>query len=54
MNKVSILSLFIFVKRTTSSQQVTTMAETLRVRKKTPMSLILDEWGIEPDVKYIN
>ena len=34
--------------------QVTSVAETLRVSKKTPMSLILAEWGLEPDVKYLN
>ena len=34
--------------------QVTSVAETLGVSKKTPMAVFLDEWGIEPEVKYIN
>jgi len=34
--------------------KVTNVAETLGVKKKTPMSIFLDEWGIEPDLKYIS
>jgi len=34
--------------------KVTSVAETLGVSKKTPMAVFLDEWGIEPEVKYIN
>eukprot|EP00092_Neocalanus_flemingeri_P013439 GFUD01014490.1.p1 GENE.GFUD01014490.1~~GFUD01014490.1.p1 ORF type:complete len:182 (-),score=39.45 GFUD01014490.1:440-985(-) len=34
--------------------KVTSVAETLGVSKKTPMALFLDEWGIEPEVKYLS
>lgn len=35
-------------------QEVSNVAETLGVKRKTPMSVFLDEWGIEPDLKYIS
>ena len=34
--------------------QVTSVRERVGVGRKTPMALLLDEWGIEPDVKYIS
>lgn len=34
--------------------KVTSVAENLGVSRKTPMAVFLDEWGIEPEVKYIN
>ena len=33
--------------------QVTNVAETLGLGKKTPMGIFLDEFGIEPEVKYM-
>ena len=33
--------------------QVTNVAETLGLGKKTPMGIVLDEFGIEPEVKYM-
>ena len=37
----------------TLSSQVTNVAETLGLGKKTPMGIVLDEFGIEPEVKYM-
>ena len=37
----------------TISLQVTNVAETLGLGKKTPMGIVLDEFGIEPEVKYM-
>merc|ERR1719233_285082 len=34
--------------------KIASVAEVTGVAKKTPMALILDEWGIEPDLKYIS
>ena len=34
--------------------KVTAVAENFKVAKKTPMAVILDEFGIEPEVKYIS
>jgi len=34
--------------------KVASVADTLGVSKKTPMSVFLDEWGIEPEVKYVS
>lgn len=34
--------------------KVASVAETLGVSKKTPMAVFLDEWGIEPEVKYMS
>eukprot|EP00092_Neocalanus_flemingeri_P068390 GFUD01083581.1.p1 GENE.GFUD01083581.1~~GFUD01083581.1.p1 ORF type:complete len:152 (+),score=42.20 GFUD01083581.1:97-552(+) len=34
--------------------QIASVAGVAGVAKKTPMALILDEWGIEPDLKYIS
>jgi hypothetical protein len=31
----------------------TNVAETLGLGKKTPMGIVLDEFGIEPEVKYM-
>jgi hypothetical protein len=33
--------------------QVTNVAETLGMGKKTPMGIFLDEFGIEPEMKYM-
>ena len=30
------------------------VADVLGVAKKTPMAIFLNEWGIEPDLKYIS
>ena len=35
------------------TSQVTNVAETLGLGKKTPMGIVLDEFGIEPEVKYM-
>jgi len=32
--------------------KVTNVAETLGMGKKTPMGIFLDEFGIEPEIKY--
>ena len=34
--------------------QMASMAEIAGVGKKTPMAVILAEWGIEPDLKYLS
>jgi len=34
--------------------KVTSVAETLGVSRKTPMAVFLDEWGIEPEAKYVS
>jgi len=34
--------------------KVANVADVLGVAKKTPMGLFLNEWGIEPDLKYIS
>eukprot|EP00090_Calanus_glacialis_P016538 TRINITY_DN2587_c0_g1_i3.p1 TRINITY_DN2587_c0_g1~~TRINITY_DN2587_c0_g1_i3.p1 ORF type:complete len:182 (-),score=56.25 TRINITY_DN2587_c0_g1_i3:262-807(-) len=34
--------------------KIASVAGVTGVAKKTPMALILDEWGIEPDMKYIS
>jgi len=34
-------------------EEVTNVAETLGLGKKTPMGIVLDEFGIEPEVKYM-
>jgi len=34
-------------------EEVTNVAETLGLGKKTPMGIFLDEFGIEPEVKYM-
>jgi len=34
--------------------KIASVAEVTGVAKKTPMALILGEWGIEPDLKYIS
>ena len=34
--------------------QIASVAEVTGVAKKTPMALILNEWGIEPDLKYLS
>ena len=34
--------------------KVTSVAETLGMSRKTPMAMFLDEWGIEPEVKYVS
>lgn len=37
-----------------SFSKVANVADVLGVAKKTPMGLFLNEWGIEPDLKYIS
>jgi len=34
--------------------QMTSVAEIAGVGKKTPMAVILSEWGVEPDLKYLS
>jgi len=36
-----------------AKNKVTNVAETLGLGKKTPMGIVLDEFGIEPEVKYM-
>jgi len=36
------------------TQEVANVAEILGVSKQTPMGRVLDEWGIEPEFKYIS
>jgi hypothetical protein len=36
-----------------AKNKVTNVAETLGLGKKTPMGIFLDEFGIEPEVKYM-
>ena len=45
----------LFINKCNSSYvfQVTNVAETLGLGKKTPMGIFLDEFGIEPEVKYM-
>ena len=45
----------LFIDKCNSSYvfQVTNVAETLGLGKKTPMGIFLDEFGIEPEVKYM-
>ena len=34
--------------------QITSVVEVARVGRKTPMAVILQEWGVEPDLKYLS
>jgi len=34
-------------------EEVSNVAETLGLGKKTPMGIFLDEFGIEPEIKYM-
>ena len=34
--------------------QMASVAEIAGVGKKTPMAVILSEWGVEPDLKYLS
>lgn len=36
------------------NNKVANVADALGVTKKTPMAIFLNEWGIEPDMKYIS
>ena len=47
--------IYFFINKCNSSYvfQVTNVAETLGLGKKTPMGIFLDEFGIEPEVKYM-
>jgi len=34
--------------------KITSVVEVARVGRKTPMAVILQEWGVEPDLKYLS
>jgi len=34
--------------------KIASVAEVAGVAKKTPMAVLLAEWGVEPDLKYIS
>ena len=51
--QVKIFIFFLIINLILSFFQVTNVAETLGLGKKTPMGIFLDEFGIEPEVKYM-